>query len=45
MSNVCHSQTGGTALISAAEKGHTECVRLLVESGADKDAADNVRRV
>ncbi len=27
----------------AAMRGHTECVRLLVESGVDKDSTDIVR--
>ena len=36
-------QTGHTALTLAAKEGHTECVRLLLESGADKDAAPTVR--
>ncbi len=35
---MCQRQYGRTALISAAEYGHSVCVRLLVESGADKDA-------
>ncbi len=29
----------------AAEQGHTDCVRLLLDAGADKDVADNVRGV
>jgi ankyrin repeat protein len=37
------AQNGATALISAAEKGHTDCVRQLLQSGADKNAADQVR--
>ena len=31
------------ALIKAAENGHLECVRLLLELGAFKDATDHVR--
>ncbi len=27
----------------AAEEGHVDCVRLLLEGGADKDAMANVR--
>jgi hypothetical protein len=27
----------------AAGRGKTECVRVLLEGGADKDASDNVR--
>ncbi len=35
-------QDGDTALICAASNGHTECMRLLVEAGADKDAKSTV---
>lgn len=28
--------------MSAAEYGHAECVRLLIDAGADKDAKDDV---
>jgi hypothetical protein len=38
------SQRGWTALMRAAENGRFECVRLLLEAGADKDARTNVRR-
>jgi hypothetical protein len=27
----------------AAEKGHADCVRLLLDAGADKNARNNVR--
>jgi hypothetical protein len=27
----------------AADNGHADCVRLLIDAGADKDAKDNVR--
>ena len=37
------TQDGSTALIRAAEYGRTDCVRLLVDGGADKDAKDIVR--
>ncbi len=37
-----HAQVGGTALIRAATQGHAECVRLLLDVGADKDAQDKV---
>ncbi len=37
------SQDGYTALIWAAQCGHTDCVRLLVEAGADKQAMTTVR--
>jgi hypothetical protein len=35
-------QYGKTALILAAENGNAECARLLIEGGADADAADAV---
>ena len=34
---------GATALIHAAGAGHTDCVRLLLENGADKEEKDKVR--
>jgi hypothetical protein len=37
-------QNGSTALHHAAEIGDTECVRMLIDAGADKDATDDVRR-
>ena len=37
------SQTGRTALIEAAASGRADCVRLLIEAGADKEAKTNVR--
>jgi hypothetical protein len=40
---ICQTQGGSTALILAAENGTTDCVRLLVESGADMDVINNVR--
>jgi hypothetical protein len=39
------AQSGLTALLSAAEKGRADCVRLLLGAGADKEAKTNVRRV
>jgi hypothetical protein len=33
----------GTALFLAVTGGHTDCVRLLVEAGADLDFQDKVR--
>jgi hypothetical protein len=36
-------QKGESALIRAAEKGHTGCVRLLVDFGVNKEAKDKVR--
>ncbi len=42
---ILHWQTWNelTALIWAAEKGHTACARLLLELGADKEAKNIVR--
>ena len=37
------AQNESTALILAAEKGRVDCVRLLLEAGADKNAQDRVR--
>jgi hypothetical protein len=37
------AQRGYTALIYAAASCQTECLRLLLDAGADKDARDNVR--
>jgi ankyrin repeat protein len=37
-------QDGWTALMYAAQDGRAECVRLLINAGADKEAKDNVRR-
>ena len=37
------TQDGRTPLIRAAWRGRTDCIRLRLESGADKDAKDNVR--
>ena len=33
-----------TPLICAAEKGHADCVRLLLDAGADTEAKKMVRR-
>ena len=40
-----NTQFGLTPLIWAALKGHADCVRVLVEAGADMDGKDNVRSV
>ncbi len=37
-----HAQFGWTALIRAAEKGHADCARLLLDAGADKSATEKV---
>ncbi len=38
------AQLGGrTALMCAAENGHADCVRLMLDAGADKNAVDEVR--
>jgi hypothetical protein len=38
-----HMQNGYTALMWAADKGQSSCVRLLLDAGANKDLKDNVR--
>ncbi len=37
------AQRASTALVNAAQHGCTDCVRLLLESGADTEARNNVR--
>ena len=41
--NILQTWNELTALIWAAEKGHTACARLLLELGADKEAKNIVR--
>ncbi len=38
-----HAQGGYTALICAAIHGHADCVSLLIDAGANKEAKTNVR--
>ncbi len=40
---VCDSPRGWTALMCAAIGGRTDCMRLLIDAGADKDAKSVVR--
>ena len=37
------SQHGCTALMYAAFQGHSDCVSVLIELGADVNATDSVR--
>jgi hypothetical protein len=37
------AQNGFTALLSTVLKDHADCVRLLVDAGADMNATTNVR--
>jgi ankyrin repeat protein len=37
------TQDGFTALFFAIINAHADCVRLLLEAGADKEAKDTVR--
>ncbi len=37
------TQSGFNALRRAAEYSNADCVRVLLEAGADKDAANHVR--
>ena len=41
--DIANAQGGLTALFTASEKGHAECVRLLLEGGADANPTNNVR--
>ena len=40
-----YAQDGRTALIGAAESGDANCVRLLLDAGADTEAKNNVRMI
>ena len=37
------AQDGETALMCAATRGHADCVRVLLDAGADKEAKNKVR--
>ncbi len=37
------AQDGKTALIVAAKEGYADCVRLLLDAGADAEVEDDVR--
>ena len=39
---ICISQDGNTALICAATNGHLDVVNLLLDRGANREAANNV---
>jgi hypothetical protein len=39
------SQDSYSVLVCSASEGHAECVRLLIDAGADKDAKCDVRFV
>ena len=43
LGSVLMFQTQRTALHKAARKGHSSCVALLLEHGANLEATDNVR--
>ena len=38
------AQYGWTVLMRAAASGKVDCMQVLLEAGADKDATSNVRR-
>ncbi len=40
---ICQAQDDETALNRAARLGHTDCVQLLVQAGANKEAKSHVR--
>ncbi len=42
---LCQTQYGHAALILASANGRADCVRLLIDAGADKEAKNNVRHL
>ena len=38
-----HAQYDKTALAGAADRGHADCVRLLLDAGADENVTNHVR--
>ncbi len=40
---LCMAQYGWTALMWAADQGHADCARLLLDAGADTETRDDVR--
>jgi hypothetical protein len=43
--HIRHPQNEETALIAAAQGGHFDCVRELLQGGADKEAKGEVRDI
>jgi hypothetical protein len=41
--HITYAQYGYTVLIRAAENGHADCLRMLLDAGADTEAKDEVR--
>jgi hypothetical protein len=42
-SSLAYEQDGSTSLILSVMNGHVECMRLLLDAGADKNAINAVR--
>ena len=40
----CKDGNGWTPLMNAADEGHTECAKILLDAGAKIDATNDVRR-
>jgi hypothetical protein len=45
LAHLDQKQLGRTALTYAVLGGHTDCARLLIDSGADKEVKDDVRGI